>query len=133
MATRSQIRMQWSRVEAGRIDDETTAWLADVARKVLEADKHKGNERRSALAAATGLHGTVEEDQGQLAWVLHCARHEIEAGHLPPGRASVRDFAARLLGLELGPDAIDKRINRVIGIDDPAAASLRVALGWATK
>jgi hypothetical protein len=147
MATRTNVRMMWSSVAAGRIDEDTAAWLADVARKVLAADKLKGNGRRSALAAATGLRGSVEDEQGQMTMALRGAQLEIEAGRLQPGRASVREFVFRILQQssptpaaaralhDLDAPARDKRIARALELfeDQADAASLRSALNWTAK
>lgn len=55
----------WRALKDGKASAETLAWIADVARKVLEAEALPADERRHAVYRAAGLTGT--EDPGPLA------------------------------------------------------------------
>jgi hypothetical protein len=56
---RSEALARWRAVEAGNFDDDTRAWLSEVAARVIAANDEKDpNDFRLAVARAVGLSGS---------------------------------------------------------------------------
>lgn len=135
MSELHKARRMWTAVAGKRFDvPEVAEWVADVAKRVLEADKLKGSKREDELRAAVDLRGAAEDMPGDSSGLvshyenvilaLSILRHERE-GHRPGINTAVgaRNFVAGLVGWSgKTTAAINKAIDRAISaeIDDPA-------------
>jgi hypothetical protein len=60
----------WRALKDGNASADTLAWIADVARKVLEAEKLPANKRRHAIYTASGLTGADEPEAVAIRLIL---------------------------------------------------------------
>ena len=85
---------RWSAVASGKIDDDTRAWLAGVAKALLLANDEKDtNDRRQAISRAVGFTGQGDdslllairqmvaevEDEDQLRMIVRVLRHDFQS------------------------------------------------------
>jgi DNA-directed RNA polymerase specialized sigma24 family protein len=112
---RARARLLWAQVAAGgHYDEAVQEWLRTVAKNMLDADKKKnGNERASALAAATGLRGEVDQAVVDRRLLI------MFYGHLypepSPTNPPLRDFLANVLNPAAITQPMRDSLAKVLG------------------
>jgi len=80
-ARRADSAKQWAAVAEGRINAETRAWLAGVAKALVESDMEKdGNRRRAQIVQAVGLIGSARNkaaEEETIRWVCGLGDDEL--------------------------------------------------------
>jgi hypothetical protein len=107
---------RWAQLAAGNPDPETLAWVAGVARKVLEANALPAADRRKVMVEAVGLGGTdgaeaeaIRQLQAYVATAVLGSGVRVERRRREMLRPLVRFVCAVP---DSSDDAIDERIRR---------------------
>lgn len=113
----------WRALKDGKATPDTLAWIAEVARKVLEAEKLPASEREDAIYKASGLTGAENYEAAAIRAILadsfgiEGTSAEAKRARRAKHRELLRWVLAPKLSegpLKISDKAMDERIRRAL-------------------